>query len=100
MVVAAALQLQLAFRHEALQVRHEPETKRILDIHSLHRDQITRHFRGTLAEAHDVIVDGETLRIKGHSIGATWRDLMEEKEKKTEISREFRLPKSIYQDAN
>ena len=53
---------------EALQVRHEPQTERILHVHSFHADQVTGNFSGTFPEPDRMVIHGELVRIVGQSI--------------------------------
>jgi len=59
----ATLGRQLALLDKVLQVGHEAQAHRVLDVHALDGDKVPGHFGGALTEADDVIVHGHSLRV-------------------------------------
>lgn len=62
-VPGALLGGQLALRRETLQVTHETQTQRVLDVESLHRHQVSRHLGRALSEPYVVVVHRELAGV-------------------------------------
>ena len=53
---------------KALQVRHETQAHRILDVHPFHGHQVASHFRRAFTESNIVVVHGELVRVVSQSV--------------------------------
>lgn len=54
---------QLSLRREALQVAHEAQAQRVLDVQPLARHQVPRHLGRALAEPDAVVIHGVALGV-------------------------------------
>lgn len=90
------LRCQLPLRSEALQVAHQPQPQRVLDVQSFAADQIPRNFSRTLPEPNIVVVHRVPLRVvrervescnKKHSYvnKLTWSRCLDETRNKTRV---------------
>lgn len=62
-VPGALLGGQLALCRETLQVTHEAQTQRVLDVESLYRHQVPRHLGCALSEPYVVVVHSELAGV-------------------------------------
>ncbi len=65
---AGGLVGQVALGREALEVGHEAEPERVLDVHPLDGDEVAGDLCGALPETDAVVVDGDLVRVVGQGV--------------------------------